>query len=124
MRLREDREEVGAAQEYQRRDLIEEVDDRDGDGDRNQDHHEPGLPPVDVLEQVIQAQDQEKEDDVRGETAHDSDAVGQLGSGDLVGSSRCIPGDDESVGNVDVVDGSDHGKQQVQHSCSPRRRFG
>ena len=57
LRLRQPRQVVGSAQEYERRELGDEVGQSDGNASQHEWHHEHGLVPVHLLEQLVQTRD-------------------------------------------------------------------
>ena len=124
LRLAEHRQEVGAAQEDQRRHLVQPVGKADGGADRHQHHHQPGLPSVYVLEQVVQLQGQDEEEDIGGNAGENADPIGESGSGDMARGRRRIAWHDDGPGDVEVAEGARDGQQQIHQTGLPGFRLG
>lgn len=68
---------------------------------------------VDVLEQLVQAHNQEDEDDEGDKANQNANAVGRLGSDDLASRSCGIPRNHEG-GEEELADDRNYHEQEVQ----------
>src|SRR6185295_18314343 len=113
----ENSEELGAAPQHERGDVVERVDEHDWHGDQGtQDDHQSGLALVHGSEQPIEGQDQEDGNDLMGQIAHDAQAEERPGSPEVVGRGPRVVVHDQLSGHVQEADRTDEGEQEVQPS--------
>ena len=100
LRLVEDGEKIGSADEDESSDGIDFVEKYDRDRDDDQGDHERSVAPVDSFEQVVQCEGHEDETGHADELSGDAEAEERFVGGDVSGGGRRVAVDEEFAGNI------------------------